>query len=85
MAIEQLDCFFQELTKYVLKVKQFIINHVVKAGGSNILSTKARGQKKCIELIYDRYSDLQIVELPMFPYELKGMDRLKEVKGILFH
>lgn len=84
LAVEQLEGVFQELGKYGLKVKQMIINNVVKEEGSDFLSTKAKGQRKYIELIYDRYSDLKIVELPMFPYELKGLDRLKEVKEILF-
>ncbi|MFC2005319.1 hypothetical protein ACFLUY_03745 [Chloroflexota bacterium] len=30
---------------------------------------------------YGRYSDMEIVELPMFPYEMKSLERLKEVKN----
>lgn len=84
LAVEQLEGVFQELNKHGLKVRQLIINHVVKAVDSGFLAIKASQQKKYLEAIYDRYSDLPIVELPMFPYELKGMDRLKEVAGILF-
>ncbi len=84
LAVEQLQDVFRELDKYGLKVTQLIINNVVKAEDSEFLLIKARQQKNYLEVIYDRYSDLQIVELPMFPYELKGLDRLKEVAGILF-
>ncbi|MBA7493240.1 Arsenical pump-driving ATPase [subsurface metagenome] len=84
LAVEQLEDVFGELNKYGLKVEQLIINNVVKAEDSDFLLTKARQQKNYLEVIYDRYSDRQIVELPMFPYELKGLDRLREVERILF-
>ncbi len=84
LAVEQLEGVFSELNKYGLKVKQLIINNVVKADESSFLASKAKQQKNYLDLIHDRYSDRQIIELPMFPYELKGLDRLKEVAGILF-
>ena len=84
LAVEQLDHIFRELNKYGLDVEQLIINNVVRAEGSDFLLTKARQQKDYLEVIYGKYSYLQIVELPMFPYELKGLDRLKEVERILF-
>jgi len=84
LAVAQLEGIFRELNKYGLKVKQLIINNVVKAQDSDFLLTKARQQKEYLEHIYDKYSHMKIVELPMFPYELKGLDRLREVERILF-
>ncbi len=84
LAVAQLEGVFCELSKYGLKVKQLIINNVIKADGSDFLVAKASQQKNYLDLIYNRYSDLQIVELPLFPYEIKGWDRLKEVERILF-
>jgi len=84
LAVEQLENVFGEMDKYGLRVKQLIVNNVVKTGDSDFLRTKARQQRSYLELIYDRYRDLQIIELPMFPYELKGLARLKEVERVLF-
>jgi arsenite-transporting ATPase len=84
LAVEQLEGIFRELNKYGLKVKQLIINNVVKAPESEFLLTKARQQKDYLEHIYQKYSDLKIIEVPMFPYELKGLDRLREIQKILF-
>ncbi|MFC2011009.1 ArsA family ATPase [Chloroflexota bacterium] len=84
LAVEQLEGVFRELTEYGLKVQQLIINNLVKDENSDFLLTKARQQKNYLELIYDRYPELQIIELPMFPYELKGLDRLREAERILF-
>jgi arsenite-transporting ATPase len=84
LAVEQLEDVFRELNKYGLKASQLIVNNVVKAEDSDFLRAKARQQKDYLEVIYDRHSDLEIIELPMFPLELKGVDRLKEVGRILF-
>lgn len=84
LAVEQLEGIFRELDKYGLRVKQLIINNVLRDDGSEFLLTKARQQQPYLEHIYENYSELDIVELPMFPYELKGLERLGEVAGVLF-
>ncbi|MEE8469892.1 MAG: ArsA family ATPase [Dehalococcoidia bacterium] len=84
LAVEQLEGVFSELNKYGLKIDQLIVNNVIKADDSEFLLMKAGQQKKYLDLIYDRYTDLGIVEVPMFPYEIKGLDRLREVQRILF-
>lgn len=84
LAVEQLEGIFREMNNYGLSVKQLIINNVIKAPDSDFLLTKARQQKHYLDIIYDKHSDLKIIELPMFPYELKGLDRLKEVEKILY-
>jgi len=85
LAVEQLDSVFRELNEYGFKVRRLIINNVVKDESSDFLRKKARQQKVYRELIYKRYSDLQIIELPLFPYEVKGLDRLRETGRLLFH
>lgn len=84
LAVEQLEGIFRELNEYGLRVQQLIINNVVKNDGSEFMSTKSSQQKEYLRTIYDNYSDLEIIELPMFPYELKGLDRLREIERILF-
>lgn len=84
LAVEQLEGIFREMNQYGLKVKRLIINNVVKTEDSDFLLTKARQQKNYLELIHERYSELEIIELPMFPYEMKGLNRLKEVEKTLF-
>jgi arsenite-transporting ATPase len=84
LAVAQLEHVFRELDKYGLKVKQLVINNVIRARDSEFLVLKARQQERYLEAIYGRYSGLPIVEIPMFPYEVKGLSRLEEVSGILF-
>jgi arsenite-transporting ATPase len=84
LAVEQLESVFTELGRYGLSVGQLIVNNVIKVDDSDFLKAKAAQQKGYLDIIYDRYSDVHIVELPMFPFEVKGWDQLKEVERILF-
>ena len=85
LAIEQLDIIFDEFDKYEFKADQLVINNVIKeVGDSSFLQAKAAQQKEYIELLYHRYQELRIVEVPLFPHEIKGIDRLREVEKSLF-
>ena len=84
LAVEQLEGVFSELSRYGLKVQQLIVNNVVKSNGSDFLTAKARQQRSYLDIIHHKYSHLHVIELPMFPYEIKGCDRLKEVERLLF-
>ena len=84
LAVQQLEGIFRELDKYGLRVSRMIINNVVKYVDSGFLRTRARQQKRYLEEIYGKYGNLNILELPMFPQEVKGLERLREVEKLLY-
>lgn len=85
LAIKQLDNIFEEFDKHGFKADQLVINNVIKeVGDSSFLQAKAEQQKEYIDLLYRRYEGMRIVEVPLFPGEIKGIDRLKEVERSLF-
>jgi anion-transporting ArsA/GET3 family ATPase len=85
LAVEQLDSILTEMNKYGFIAEQLTINNVIKEiGNSTFLKSKADQQKQYLELLYGKYSHLQIVEIPLFPHEIKGVDRLCLVEKYLF-
>jgi len=84
LAVAQLEGTLRELEKYGLSIKQIIINNVVKIEDSLFLQTKSRQQRPYLKQIHEKYHDLKITELPLFPQEIKGIVRLKELGKILF-
>jgi arsenite-transporting ATPase len=84
LAVEQLAGTLRELDKYGLSVRRIIINNVVKTGESEFLKIKALQQERYLKHIHEKYSGLKIAELPMFPQEVKGLPKLREVEKILF-
>jgi len=83
LAVEQLESVLWEFDKYGLKIERLIINNVIRDESSEFLVIKAEQQRKYIKILCDRYSDMKIVEIPMFPREIKGVDRLREVGKFL--
>ncbi|MFZ7103083.1 MAG: ArsA-related P-loop ATPase, partial [Peptococcaceae bacterium] len=41
-------------------------------------------QKRYLDMIHERFSNADIIELAMRPYEIKGVERLKEIEASLF-
>ena len=77
LAVQQLEGVFNEMGKYGLSVKKIIVNNVVKIEDSPFLHTRAQQQRHYINYIREKFSFLTITEIPMFPQEVKGIDRLK--------
>jgi arsenite/tail-anchored protein-transporting ATPase len=85
LAIEQLDGILAELDKNGFKAEQLIVNNVIQEiGDSAFLKAKSSQQKQYIELLHRKYSQLQIVEIPLFPHEIKGIERLRQVEQSLW-
>ena len=83
MPDQQLEGTFRELGRYGLAVERIIVNNVVETEESPFLRTKSREQRRYLKHIHGKYSGLEIIEIPMFPQEVKGPQRLEEVKKIL--
>lgn len=85
LAVQQLDEVFSELNKFGFEVKQLIVNNVIKdPDSSNFLISKAKEQSAYLDYIHGRFSYMKITELPMFPYEMRGLARLREAEKSLF-
>jgi hypothetical protein len=48
------------------------------------LLERSAQQARYLSLVHGKYTQLQIVEIPLFPHEIKGIDRLKLVEKWLF-
>ena len=84
LSVEQLDSIMTEFDKLGVRVERLIINNVVKDTSSAFLQTRAEMQKPYIELIRRRYQGMKIIELPLLPSEVKGIDALRHIGQYLF-
>jgi len=84
LAVQQLDGVFAEFSRNDFKISRLIINNVIKAADSDFLCTKREQQQGYIKNIHARRDGRQVIELPLFPYEIKGVKRLEEIRGALF-
>lgn len=85
IGLEQLDSILEEMGRYGFSADHLVINNVIKEiGGSSFLQARADQQRGYIERLYQQYSGMKIVEVPLFPHEIKGLERLRKVGEYLF-
>ena len=83
LAVEQLDGVFAELQRYGLHVDRLIVNNVITVADSPFLAEKRAQQQEHLHGLQGRFGHLDIVEIPLLPHEVRGLDRLREIAAAL--
>jgi arsenite-transporting ATPase len=83
LAVYQLDDVVEELARYELRISRLMINNVVQAADSPFLEQKRQQQRPHLERLHQRYGHVPIVEIPLFPQEVRGVERLRAVGAFL--
>ncbi len=75
----------EELSRHGLDVRYIVINDVIVDPDCDFHRQRMEMQIPYIEMLDNEYGDrMTLVKLPLLPYEVKGVERLREVGGILF-
>jgi arsenite-transporting ATPase len=83
LAVRQLHDIFDEFKDYGLGINHIVINQVVEDADSPFLRRKAQLQQKYLAEVEGGYGTGS-TRVPLFPYEIKGVERLREVERRLF-
>jgi arsenite-transporting ATPase len=83
LAVCQLDAVVDELRRYDLRISRLIVNNVVQESDSPFLAQKRQQQQQYLAQLRERHGDVPIVEIPLFPQEVRGVARLRTVGRIL--
>jgi arsenite-transporting ATPase len=83
LAVRQIHDIFDEFNAYGLGINHIVINQVVEDADSPFLRRKAHLQQKYLAEVEGSYGTGS-TRVPLFPYEIKGVERLKEVERRLF-
>lgn len=75
----------RSLEQHGIDVQHLIINNVVVEAECDFLRQRREMQQPYIQTLQAEYGDVvEITQLRLLPYEIKGIHRLKEVEGRLF-
>lgn len=75
----------RDLRRHGMTVRYLIVNDVIREPDCEFHRQRWEMQQRYIRQLREELDDgLTLVELPLLPYEVKGMDRLAEVEGHLF-
>ncbi len=83
LSIQQLDGVVRELDRYGLRIGRLIVNNVVQVSDSAFLAQKRQQQQPHLERLRERYGNVPIIEIPLFPQEVRGIERLRSVGQLL--
>ncbi len=73
------------LEEHGIDVQHLVINHVIVDASCDFLRRRQEMQQPYVEMLEDDYGDrLDLVKVPLMPFEVKGIARLREVERQLF-
>ena len=85
MAILETERLINSLAKYGIKVRQLVINNVLRSDGCKFCREKRKEQDKYINQIRMKFNGLITTIIPSQPREIKGIEALANFKNQLFN
>ena len=84
LSIDEVERLVGVLNKDAVPVHSLIVNRVVQSGTCPICSASRQAQQANLDEIRKRFQALDLIMMPLFPYEIRGEERLIEYARPLF-
>lgn len=85
LGVYQARRLVKEFERFGLQIRYMLINNVIKNPDSDFNRQRMEMQRKYVEMLSDQYSDgVKLIEVPLFPHEIKGLESLRAVEKVLF-
>jgi len=84
MAILETERLVNDLNKYGIKVKQLLLNNVLKSRDCQFCRERSKAQAEYIKQIRRRFTTLKATIIPLQPREVKGLEALDKFSRSLF-
>ncbi len=85
LGVKQSDRIIETFDAYGLVINYVVINNVIKTLDSEFLRSRQEMQQTYLDYLHTKYdSRLELLELPLAPNEIKGLNRIKEISELLF-
>jgi arsenite-transporting ATPase len=86
LGVYQTRRLFAEFARFGLELRHLIINHVITDPDSDFLRARQAMQASYIQLLHEEYNGhMDIIHVPEFAHEVKGVEKLRLVEKVLFH
>jgi len=85
LGVKQTERIINDFDQYELMVNHMIINNVVKEADCAFHQARKAMQMEYIKKLEDRYGKrMKLIQVPLAPHEIKGVERIGQVSEILF-
>jgi arsenite-transporting ATPase len=85
LGVRQTERIIKDFDEYQLKVNHLIINYVIHEADCNFHKIRKEMQQGYIKILKDQYSHrIRMIEVPLLPHEVKGVERIGKISEFLF-
>jgi arsenite-transporting ATPase len=85
LGVKQTERIVKDFDEYQLKVNHLIVNYVITEADCEFHRIRKEMQQYYIQLLRELYAHrIQLIELPLMPHEIKGIERIQKISEILF-
>jgi len=85
MSIDETDRLLIRLRQLRISAKNIVVNRIAsKQAKCSFCNSRTKDQKDKLEEIEGKFTDYNLYKMPLFPYEIRGVERLKEYAEVLF-
>jgi len=85
MAIKESERLMKTLTSYKMQVRQIVCNGINPYNPDcNYCMSKMEMHQKELQSVREKFPSCKIVEMPLFPYEIRGIEDLSTFGKVLF-
>ena len=85
MAVSETGRLITNLRESKFTVRQMIVNNVMESEGCSFCKERKTAQQKYLEQISATYPKLNRVIIPLFTNEIKGLEKLNQMRMLLFN
>ena len=85
LGVKQTERIIKDFDEYQLNVNHLIINYVIQQADCDFHRARQEMQRSYLKILSDQYSHrIRLIETPLFPHEIKGVERIGQISEILF-
>ncbi len=85
LGVRQTERIIKDFDEYQLNVRHLIINYVIQEADCDFHKIRKQMQQNYIQILKDQYSPrIGLIEIPLMPQEVKGVERIHRISEILF-
>lgn len=85
LGVKQTERIIKDFDEYQLKVNHLIVNYVIREADCEFHRLRMEMQQGYIELLRNQYNrSIELIEVPLSPHEIKGVERIKRISDVLF-
>jgi arsenite/tail-anchored protein-transporting ATPase len=85
LGVKQSERIIKSFDEYGLDTKHLVVNNVIGESDSPFLESRRNMQQGYLKYLKDEYGKrIEVLEVPLAPSEVKGLERIRQISNILF-